>query len=250
MVTNAREFSATLNKFAEVQGSEATGAYLLRSVEMEGGEFVTWINRMVPRVADEILATTLSDDQKTRHLAVLQDVLERVNKAVFQSQGNQFISTIRLETCQAKVQALSDLVEAGGGRQIHELDRQAFVVTTQSLAQNIRESALPPYAKSAIQIKLSALEKMMNNTAIYPDDEVRFRVKAVVADFLAEFENFDKGHQDIKEQVIGWARPVLQSGVFLLALAADGSSVAGLITDQRSNTSLESPAQSVDEAKT
>ncbi len=109
------------------------------------------------------------------------------------------------------------------------LDRKEFTIQTGDLIAAINESNLIGYAKKALLLKLNAIQRIVQDTALYSDSDIRRRVKSIVADFSAEFEKMDKEYEGIRQKIMRWAKATSRPGIVALALTADVSAVQGLL---------------------
>lgn len=125
--------------------------------------------------------------------------------------------------------AYANAVSAHLDDSVQEMDRSAFNATTDDLIGFLRNSNFPAQAREAMILKLNAVSRLSRACAFLPDDDIRRRVKAVYADFCAEFDRLDRKHAEVFERVTSWAKAGAKVGIFALALTSDVSQVAGLI---------------------
>lgn len=181
--------------------------------------------------AQELVAyLDLPDSRKTALSEVLRDGQEKAVFACGAANGGDFFKTIGGKLTMVSFAQMGDTVAGSRITAADGLDRLSLSEATNSLIESVRSSSsIPDYARRVLELKLSALTRILVECSHYSDDEIRRRVKAVYADFCAEFERHDKSVMPLSEKMRGWARSVSKPGVLALALTADLGSVVGLI---------------------
>ena len=151
-------------------------------------------------------------------------------RALNSENSASFRNKFNIEVERERLQGIADVLNTVGLQAPPPINRPEFIKDSLELCKTISKSDLPDYAKAVATLKIEALNRLVSETGRFSDMEVRLRAKAIYADFCAEFDAHDKKYQSVVEKVKGWATKAAGVGVFALALTADGSTVAGLLT--------------------
>lgn len=197
-------------------------------------ETVLQILSLFDSANDELLVTTIPEEIKREHSEYLQRAKIEFVAAIAKSSYPALDEKFDFVSHSKRLILLSDLAAAGKAPAIKELDREKIAVSTIRLISEVESSKLPEYARQALLIKLTAISCIVNQSAIYPDDQVRMRIKSVVADSIIAFEEFDDKYKSLLEKIVSWGGVALNAGAFGLGLIADGSEVIKLIEGPKS----------------
>jgi hypothetical protein len=227
-----RELASIFSALGEAQDNESI-VKVFRDYcggeKCEGAIVIKVIN-LFNSARDEIALTTLDNDVKEDHLEFLDSLCASFSASIISGKAAHVRDKTNAKSAKSLLKVLADLSQAAGGKPSFEIDRADLVSSTNELMQDIRESQLPSYARDAMSIKLDALIRIINSSSLYSEDEIRLRIKAIIADFLSEFESFDDDHKTTRERILAWGRKFTTGGAFALGLITDGTAVAGLLT--------------------
>ena len=121
------------------------------------------------------------------------------------------------------------------------LDRMQFLRETESLIVAVEASDASEYLRRSLLIKINSIRRIVLECEHIGDDEIRARIKSIYADCASEFRTLDREHEELLEKVRRWAWGASKVGIFALALAADTSAVAGLLSVDPGVPALPSP---------
>lgn len=126
-------------------------------------------------------------------------------------------------------EGIAELLENGGVSAPVTMPRETMIAQTEKLIADVSDWDLEDYAKKALIMKLNSLERIIQASDIYSENELRLRVKAIVADFAVEFAEWDKEHQTMLERLKQWARVGFFGTTTVLGLTSDVSAVIALL---------------------
>lgn len=193
-------------------------------------EFVSQILALLEGSSNDLLSSAVSRALVVEHVAKIVAIRENFINACLQQYANQFLTTLKPVEAAVILKLYSDLVHTGGVKQDLALDRAEISIAANELLEFVRKSDLPEYAKSAIQLQISSLKTAIDHASIYPDIMIRSRIKCIVADFVADFDAFDRQFNTFYEELISFAKKFTGVGAFSLGMIADGSAVVPLLT--------------------
>lgn len=159
-----------------------------------------------------------------------EEFLEAMNLSQVSDFKNLFRPQDKIDVLDGYAAAVSDL----NPNSDEILDREQLLSDTSRILEQVNQSSLSDYAKKCLCLKLLAFTRIVQECSFFSDDEIRRRIKTIYADFCAEFEKNDRQHEDVREALGRWARKFMVGGLFMLALTADVSEVAGLLEAPKS----------------
>ncbi len=189
---------------------------------------------------EELNIAPIKEEIRERQLSRLKGSRISFFNALNSTSSSEFQARFNVSVVKERMQGIADVLNTVGLPPRLPLNRPGFVKETLTLCEEIKESNIPDYAKKVAVLKIEALIRVVSEGSTCSDDDIRLRVKAVFADFCAEFDRFDKQHAELLDSVKAWAKRAAGVGVFALALSADVSEVAGLLTGPQADTSTES----------
>lgn len=150
-------------------------------------------------------------------------------RSVNSNSTDEFRKHFQIEANIQTLESLGDTIAVTNQFGGAPLDRKDFSLRTLEQIEIIRRSTLDQYSKDSLILKLNAINRVVNECAYMTDDQIRLRVKAIVADFHSSFSKHDKNYESTSETLTRWAKQIMRPGVFALAITADITSVAGLL---------------------
>ena len=124
--------------------------------------------------------------------------------------------------CEAVTEALDD--------NANKLDRSSFAEATRTLKDEIQNWKIGEFEKRSLLLSLNMLiaQSAASETS-FSDNEIRRRVKLVVAGFAVEFSTLDKEFETWFEAIKRWARLGYQGSSVPLGITNDAIKIAGLL---------------------
>tara|TARA_R110002072_G_scaffold40393_7_gene114582 strand:- start:1322 stop:2023 length:702 start_codon:yes stop_codon:yes gene_type:complete len=125
--------------------------------------------------------------------------------------------------CEAVTEALDDTVA--------KLDRSGFSEATRALQDEIQNWNIGEYEKRSLLLSLNMLiAQSAASEASFSDNEIRRRVKLVVAGFAVEFSTLDREFETWFESIKRWAKLGYQGSSVPLGITNQSMKIAGLLT--------------------
>ena len=119
------------------------------------------------------------------------------------------------------VKSYGHSVRLSSKRSGEALDREALAKKTLNLLRSFKESDLSDYEKNAVALKMNSIVRISVEGSVYTDAEIRNRVKAIYADFCAQFDQADKKHASYLDKMKHWALRACGLGTSALAITSD-----------------------------
>ena len=228
------------NPFYEIAGTIEAIAVCQQASSVEGvfTELIAGLTARQARLrfiklfddAIELIAFVQLPEERLQALSeALKINQERAIFACASKTTGEFMSEMGGKLAMVSIAQMGDAVASGKLTDSTVLDKDGLLISTRNLVDDVRASPIPEYAKRVLELKLSALSRILVECDHYSDDEIRRRVKAIYADFCAEFDMHDKAVMPLREKMKCWAVGVSKPGVLALALSADVSGVAGFL---------------------
>lgn len=224
-----RQYHNNAREFDKDCVTARIGAVVMTWGGIGSSAFFMLMGNLLNQAISEIDQTTFKSQEKkdammagmkAGHEHLIESILGRMNTS---TQGNIFDGAVL-----ARIEGYADQLEEKDTGSI-PVNRETMDTETDIFLKDLNGWDIPDYVKSAMNIKMGALKRMIHATSIYSDNALRARVKEIVADFAAEFAAFDKDFQKYLERVVEWARKAALPAVFMLGLTADVSAVVALI---------------------
>lgn len=194
------------------------------------GKVIITLTGIFSECREEVLKSEFRDDE---HYHTLIERLEEIQHSVLmalasRSGGSQ--SALVGDVIVERILSLAEQVDNALASEVYKPDRQEMMKETEELIASVKDWDIGDYAKKALLLQLSHIQRIISASDMYSDAELRLRVKAVIADFATEFVEMDKKHQGMLEKVVRWGRCGFFAGTAFLGLTSDVSSVAGLLS--------------------
>ena len=180
-------------------------------------------------LASDVVYSAIADDLREEYLIQIEQMKLGVQRAFLSRNSEELRNRLRAKEKATRLELYSDVVRTAGGKADYALDRLQISKDAHSLISDVVDSDLPEYAKKTLVLQLNALITALNHSVIYPDIEIRLRIKGIVADFMVDFEKMDDDYKSTREKILAFARKHLGIGAFALGLIADGTAVAALL---------------------
>ena len=188
------------------------------------------IIQLFDEVIDEIYATIKNPSSQERRVALLSQLRRTFIAHMHSAKANDLKGSISAQNGSVQISLILDAMLQGNSTKDVSIDRDDFVSKTNELIDDVLESNLPEYPKQILLMKLRAICHISLNEKSYSDHRLRMRIKQIFADFCAEFDDFDRAHEALREKVLRWAKRSVGIGVFALGITADASSLTPLLT--------------------
>lgn len=188
--------------------------------------------RLLSLCDDSILevASRIPDkEMREKYCEYIVDIKKGCILSISSANMGDVKKSIKAELYKERLSFIIDVLSIRSTLDVTRLDRQSLFEETVSLMAAIDSSDLPEYAKVVTIFKLNSVCSLVNLGNIRSDSDIRNQVKAVVADFLVSFEDFDGDHASIKEKIVAWGKRNTGFGIAALAIGADVATVFGLL---------------------
>lgn len=212
--------------FPHDTGMQAVFKEMGQAQEVSGDRYAINLIKMFDEVLEVIAHLSLPENRISASRLVMISTQEAVMS--YSRNTQEFATKVGLTTPML-LRTIGDTIVAANIDKSLPLDRDKFSESTSELIKTVQATPMPDIAKKALLLKLNAIRRIVHEAGIYSDDDIRRRVKAVVADFNAEFSIADAAHDSIRDKLWKWAKAVSKPGIFALALTADASAVVALL---------------------
>lgn len=173
----------------------------------------------------------LSGVRSQQRVSFMNSLLERYSKILNTQDTKNFAAGLSLSESLETLRAYGDALEFRPESQnVGPLDRSSFASDIESLRASLAAEKLSEHASKFVDIALNSLYRILIEDRTYSDHEIRMRVKAIYADFCIQFDAHDAAFQSTAEKLYGLAKQYGGYGLGLLAIAADTTAVAGLLS--------------------
>lgn len=177
----------------------------------------------------EVSFLTISSQRVTTMLNNIKEAQGRFLAACGRGNTHEFHAVMDIRRSFDLLSSHGDTVDSTGNFHDSPLNRRTFLDDTQMLIDTIGKSALPHPQKSILLLKLKAVNRIVSECQFMSDDQIRHRIKCIVADFLVEFNQTDQQYEEMQETLIRWATSFIPHGIVALALTNDVVQIAGLL---------------------
>lgn len=175
---------------------------------------------------DEIMRANFSDEGR---VDTLIDRLNGIQKEVINALSKRGVGGISGqlvgEICAERALGIAEQIENAGVSSVSPATREDMIKETEALIADVKDWNLEDYAKQTLLIQLNHVARVIQAADTYSASELRFRVKAIIADFASEFTQMDKKHQTQLERLVLWAHRGFFAGTIFLGLTADVTSI-------------------------
>jgi hypothetical protein len=187
--------------------------------------FVELLNECIERISilqlpEARIEENIKTIKKVQKLFVAFGNVERVGH--FTSNANPAMFSLVLSS-------IGDSIETSGRSPLPSFSLSDFISETEDLLEKLDLVECDKYLKEALRIEVRAVLRSVSVGRLYSAEMIRKRVKAVYADFCAEFNEHDKNYETLKEMLLRWMKNGLGPGAFVLGLTADATSVVALL---------------------
>lgn len=183
------------------------------------------------RCIERISLTSLKTDRVINIIGRLRSIQDGFIQVSGAPGTKEFTAAFPAHDTAELIRAFGDAADTGVVAIDQALDRESFLAETRNLLDFVNEMEIPAYASRVLHLKLTSLVRIVETCAEYSDDEIRRRIKAIYADFCAEFSANDKGYEKAFDTMTRWAKTAMvPTGLLCLGLVADAATVAGLLT--------------------
>lgn len=199
-----------------------------------GGDFAAVIVKFTGIVADcrdEILRSRFKDEGHSETLISRLNGIQSITLNALSTRGKAGTTgPLVEETTLAYALGIAEQIENGTSVSVVTTTREEMVSLTEALVAEVKGWDMGEYAKKTLLIQLNNIIRIIQTADTYSDSELRFRVKAIIADFATEFVSMDKNYQSKLEILVRWGRATVFAGTTFLGLTSDAAAVAGLLS--------------------
>ena len=211
---------------------KGSGAVALEAGDL-GSDFagiIVKFSNLTRDVHDEIMRANFSSEGRAYTLIErLNGIQKEVMNAIVK-RGNAGISApLVSEVVVERVLGITEQIENAGVSSVSSATREDMVKETEALIADVKDWDLEDYAKQILLIQLNHVTRVIQAADTYSASELRFRVKAIIADFASEFTQMDKMHQTHLERLVRWGRCGFFVGTVFLGLTADVTSITAAL---------------------
>lgn len=171
----------------------------------------------------------LSEARLEELTKTLTELQEKMVDAVGKPSGQDFLGALGGKAIVSLLRSIGDTIYGASIDNLAPIDRSNLENLTVGLLEAVRSSDIDDYPKRALMMKLASFERVLIECKHYTDDELRRRVKSVLADYWAEAKMHEWKNSPLNEKMLRWATAACRPGIFALALTADISSVVALL---------------------
>jgi hypothetical protein len=177
-------------------------------------------------VRDEIMRADFPNEGRfdtliERLSGIQKDVMNALSKRGVGGTTGPLVEEIVAE----RALSVAEQIENAGVSSVSLATRQDMMKATEELIAEVKKWDLEDYAKRTLLIQLNHVTRVIQAADTYSASELRFRVKAIIADFASEFTQMDKKHQTKLERLVLWGRRGFFAGTIFLGLTADATSI-------------------------
>lgn len=173
----------------------------------------------------------LREERTTRNFEFLIDIKDRYLMACSCTTVAEFNGKIKGGSTIPLLFSLGDTVDSAALISSPPLDRSQVAIQTEALLQQIEASEWNADMKKALRLQLNSFLRILRECSYLTDDQVRFRIKQIFADFSAEVEGNFPPDKALIRSVLKWAKVTGIIGTAGLGLLANSATVAGYIED-------------------
>lgn len=168
----------------------------------------------------------MQDSKRTEVIIFFKQLQARFLKCCGLPTANEFYNNFTKGNALAQLRAYSMVIDLAGLEHPETIDRDELVASTKRLAKDLTQSNLPDYVRKALDLKLYAFSRVVEECNHFSDDQIRRRVKIIFADYCSEVELHDKTYQATSEKMKDWAKKSAKGGSETLQVT---SAVVGLL---------------------
>ena len=181
-------------------------------------------------VRDEIMRASFRNEDRVDTLikrlnGIQKEVMNALSTRGVAGTSGPLVSKVVV----AEVLSIAEQIENAGVSSVSTATREDMVKETEALIADVKDWDLEGYAKQALLIQLNHVTRVIQAADTYSASELRFRVKAIIADFASEFTQMDKKHQTHLERLVLWGRRGFFAGTIFLGLTADVTSITAAL---------------------
>ncbi len=230
--TAAREFYDLLQETNQAF-KRGSGLAAIRHIDSVSdlSELILLLTAKARDTRDEIYSAGFKNPNRHDELTVRLRQIEKsiLNELSKRGGNNGTTGSIINEASLERALSIAEQVENAETSSLSHLSREEQIASTETFIAAVKEWDIEEYAKTALLLKLNGVSRVIQAADVYSESELRYRVKAIIADFATEFSNMDKKHRTFFEEIELWARRGFFAGTTVLGLTADTSAVVGLL---------------------
>ena len=222
------ELASQLNEGMKKGSGEAA----LRNAGVKGdfAQVITRIVMLTKATIDESATASFRsearrDDLIKRVQLSSETLLNALSRRGGGNTSGPLVNDIVLERLRSAVEIIEEKTMSSS----RASSRDQMIEETESLIKDVKDWDIEEYAKNTLLMQLNSIERVIQMSDLYSERELRDRVKAVIADFAAEFSQADKKYQSRMERMMLWARRGFFAGSVVLGLTADITTIAGML---------------------
>jgi hypothetical protein len=192
------------------------------------------------RVAlSELDLAAIGPSAKERNSEKLTKLRAQFQRGLNNNTWQGFVQSFDLRSSREALTDIAELMETSKLPRRPSLNRDAIARDINRVLDQLGGSGLPVPAQEVAKLKLDALSRLI--TATYPvsDEDISLKLKGIIADFNAAFEEIDGVKESFRQQVLDLGRKTGYAGAFALGLVVDGVALSGFIENHTSSFQIE-----------
>lgn len=229
--TAARELHALIEKM-NLAFKKGSGAKALKEGQLgdDFAQLVAKVSILCRDACDEINRANFPNEDRYSELLERMTGIQRSLLNALCKRGNDGTSgPLVNEVIVEKARGIAEQIENAGILSQTTTTRKEMIAETEALTEEVKEWEIDEYAKKTLIIQLNHISRIIQSADTYSANELRNHVKAIIADFAAEFVKMDKGYQTYLERLVRWGRQGFFAGTVFLGLTADVATVTALL---------------------
>lgn len=179
---------------------------------------------------DEIMRAAFLDESRAGTLidrlnGTQKEVMNALSKRGSGGTSGPLVGQVSAE----RILSIAEQIENAGVSSAASATREDMIRETEALIAEVKDWDLDGYAKQTLLVQLNHVTRVIQAADTYSASDLRFRVKAIIADFASEFVQMDKKHQTQLERLVLWGRRGFFAGTIFLGLTADITSITAAL---------------------
>lgn len=221
------EIATALERISKGEGHSPID-YALEEIfpDTPGGEARIRLVGMFDHALDEVAhLSNIPERHINKMLANLREMQVNALLGASATQTLQFVQTMKAGRAINDLELIGHTVSSARISGTRELNRKEFLEDTLELVAALDTANIDERSKSFIRVKLLAIQRVLSECRGMSDDQIRLRIKAIMADLTAQFDAMSKA-PGFFEKFEGFASKAMRGGAFAIGLTVD---VAGLV---------------------
>lgn len=229
--TAARELYVLISEMNKVF-KKGSGDEILKTTSLANdfAELIVKVSGLFRDSRDDVMQVKFLDEKR---VDTLLDRLNSVQNAVLNALAKRgvggttgpLVQDVELE----RLLGIAEQIENAGVASVPAVTREKMILETESLIADVKNWEMEDYAKHTLLMQLNHVTRVIQAADTYSASELRYHVKAIIADFASEFTTMDKKYQTHLERLVLWARRGFFAGTIYLGLTADVATIVAAL---------------------